>query len=109
MKIKTLLGMAIISMLFQACYEDNVDAGFDYQKGDIIPMVSTFSSQTDSVEFYWDDIKIATKCESPFVYYFKVSDNISSGTHKYYMKVYYRINETTTASVSIKNNNVRIK
>ena len=51
MKIKTLFGLAIIMMLFQACYEDNVDAEFDYQKGDVIPMVSTFSSQTDSVEF----------------------------------------------------------
>ena len=29
MKIKTLFGLAIIMMLFQACYEDNVDAEFD--------------------------------------------------------------------------------
>ena len=108
MKIKTLFGLAIIMMLFQACYEDNVDAEFDYQKGDVILMVSTFSSQTDSVEFYWDDIKIATIYESPYVYYFNVSDNISSGTHKYSMKIYYRISETATASIE-NNKTVRIK
>lgn len=103
-----LLGLTFIMLLFQACYEDEVDAGFDYQKGDVIPMVSTFSSQTDSVEFYWDDIIIATKYESPFVCYFNVSDNISSGVHKYSMKVYYRINETATASIE-HNKTVRIK
>ena len=108
MKIKTVLGLVIVMMLFQACYEDEVDAGFDYQKGDVIPMVSTFSSQTDSVEFYWDDIKIATKYERPFVHYFNVSDNISSGTHKYSMKVYYRISETATALIG-SNKTVRIK
>lgn len=108
MKIKTVLGLVIVMMLFQACYEDEVDAGFDYQKGDVIPMVSTFSSRTDSVEFYWDDIKIATKYERPFVHYFNVSDNISSGTHKYSMKVYYRISETATALIG-SNKTVRIK
>ncbi len=99
-----------ISVLtLQACYEDEVDVGFDYQSGDVITMVPTFNSQTDSVEFYWDNVKIATERVIPYVHKFQVTSDISSGNHEYSMKMYYRDNDNNDIGISIKTSLVRIK
>lgn len=89
----------LISVLtLQACYEDEVDAGFDYQSGDVITMVPSFNSQTDSVEFYWDNEKIAIEKVPPFVHEFLITNDISSGTHKYSIKIFFQIGNYSSGS-----------
>lgn len=94
MKKSIFIGIFISTLALQACYEDEVDAGFDYQSGDVITMVPSFNSQTDSVEFYWDEVKIATERVEPYVYKFQVTNDISSGSHEYSMKMYYHNNNS---------------
>lgn len=102
-----MISLISIMILFQACYEDEVPADFDYQDGDTIPMIPSFNSYTDSVEFYWDEIKISTKYERPFIYYFNVSKNITSGSHEYSIIQYG--NKGGVSNVSKKDVIIKIK
>lgn len=90
MKMRHLIVLLLCLITLQACYKEEA-AGFDYQEGDVIPMVVKFSSQTDSVEFFLDDVKIGTEYEQPYVHYFRVTKDISSGPHTYSTILYYSI------------------
>lgn len=96
MKIKRLLIFASLIFLLQGCYEDEQPAGFDYQVGDEIVKVPIFSSETDSVEYYWDDVKVATMYQVPYVYKYKVQDADASGSHIYTIITFFRPSITTS-------------
>ncbi len=90
MRLKKFIVLLLCLTALQACYKEEA-ADFDYQEGDVIPMVVKFSSQTDSVEFFLDDVKIGTEYEQPYVHYFRVTKDISSGPHTYSTILYYSI------------------
>ena len=56
MRLKKFIVLLLCLTALQACYKEEA-ADFDYQEGDVIPMVVKFSSQTDSVVFFLDDVK----------------------------------------------------
>lgn len=100
MKIKKLLILVSSLFLLQGCYEDEQPTDFNYQVGDEIVKVPMFSSETDSVVYYWDDVKIATKYQVPYVYKYKVQDADASSSHSYTITTYYRPSVTTSVNGS---------
>lgn len=99
MKLEKIIALILCLITLQACYKEQF-ADFDYQEGDVIPMVTKFNSYTDSVEFYWDDIKIATEYEPPYIHYFNVTKDISSGTHTYKTITYMSMKPNEYRTVS---------
>lgn len=94
MKLVKLIAVSLCVAALQACYEDEAAVGFDYQEGDVIAMVPKFNSQTDSVVFFLDTLKIGSEYEQPFVHYFKVTNSISSGKHSYSYITFYSSQNT---------------
>ena len=100
MKLEKITALILCLITFQACYEDTTYADFDYQEGDVIPMVTKFNSYTDSVEFYWDDVKIATEYEPPYIHYFNVTKDISSGSHTHKIITYMSMRPDAYRTIS---------
>lgn len=98
MRLKKFIVLLLCLTALQACYKEEA-ADFDYQEGDVIPMVVKFSSQTDSVVFFLDDVKIGTEYEQPYVHYFRVTKDISSGSHTYTTILYYSIGSSTSGEI----------
>lgn len=100
MKLKKLFFLLAGASLLSSCYQDEAMPDFDFQAGDVITMVPSFNSRTDSVVYKWDDTVIGTEREQPFVHKFVVDNSVSSGTHTYYMQIFYNIGPNATASVT---------
>lgn len=100
MKLKTIISLIVGVTLFISCHQDEDMTDFDYQVGDVITMVPSFNSKTDSVVYKWDDTVIGTEREQPFVHRFVVDNSVSSGTHTYYMQICYSLGPNATASVT---------
>lgn len=100
MKLTNLFFLLTGTILLFSCYQDEVMTDFDYQAGDVITMVPSFNSKTDSVVYKWDDTVIGTEREQPFVHRFVVDNSVSSGTHTYYMQIFYTIEPNAKASIT---------
>ena len=100
MKLKTLFPLIAGTSFLFSCYQDEAMTDFDYQTGDVITMVPSFNSKTDSVIYKWDDTVIGTEREQPFVHRFVGDNSVSSGTHTYYMQIFYTVGPNATASVT---------
>lgn len=88
-KYLILFPVGVVSLF--SCHQDEIRLDFDYQAGDVITIVPTFDSSTDSVVYRWEDIIIGTEREPPFVHRFVVDKNVSSGTHTYYVQIFNRL------------------
>ena len=108
MKLKTLFSLIAGTSFLFSCYQDEAMPDFDYQTGDVITMVPSFNSKTDSVVYEWDDTIIGTEREQPFVHRFVVDNSVSSGTHTYCMRIFYTIGPNTKKYV-VKSRTVTIK
>ena len=85
--LRTLLAVALFIQLLNACYKDTEDYG-DYNVGDSLVVVpELYQPSTDSVEYYWDEAKIATEHAMPFALRMKL-ERRHLGSHRIMYRCY---------------------
>lgn len=84
---RILVAAALMIQLLNACYKDEGDAG-DYNVGDSLVVVpELYQPSTDSVEYYWDEAKIATEHAMPFALRMKL-ERRHLGSHRIMYRCY---------------------
>ncbi len=84
---KTIL-FSVLAFLMASCDFDPELSDYQYENGDVVPIVPTLTHDVDSIRFYWDDQYETTLYDMPFVYYRKLQ-NESSGKHEIKYVSYY--------------------
>lgn len=84
---KTILFSAL-TFFIASCDFDPEFSDYQFENGDVVPIVPKRTHNVDSIRFYWDDQYETTLFDMPFVYYRKIQ-NESSGEHEIKYESYY--------------------
>lgn len=100
---KSILFSAITFFIASCDFEPEL-SDYQFENGDVIPIVPKLTHNVDSIRFYWDDQYETTLYDMPFVYYRKIQ-NESSGKHdikyvSYYTKSTVSNDGTTISTLS---------
>lgn len=87
-QMKKSIFFSVLTFLMASCDYNPELSDYQFENGDVIPIVPTLTHNVDSIRFYWDDQYETTLFDMPFIYYRKLQ-NESSGKHEIKYVSYY--------------------